>query len=350
MAPTNQLTLGYEFSLARNLIQQGQFDESRRRLEEVVSLNHQQLGSNEWFSLDSGYWLGRAYEATGQPVLARDLYDRILPLMLPSLPSDASQFCSIGIADFFVRQRDYPRAAAAFRSIHERLSRLPPRGSEMFERGLRVVAGAQGWPAAAEFCRRYFDCAPESALSWLLKAWVFRSVGDEANYAAVVRQVLTSSQPFADPDQHVPLEIAAMGPVTFSLSERDTVLRLIAALETSVPLQNANTLFWRRRALAHMHLRLGNAPAALRTLGTVPERVESDPYALFIKAACLQRLDELADAREVFERATALSDQQLPQPLSATERFLTPWQLYQHLVMRRETEALLARRKEGARR
>jgi tetratricopeptide (TPR) repeat protein len=318
-------------------------------LEEVVAFNLQQIGPTQWFTLDSQYWLGRAYEARGQPESTVELYDRILPLIVPRLPSEASQFCSIGIADFFVRQRDYPRAAAAFRSIHERLSRFPPNGSWSFERGLRVTAGAQGWPAAAEFCRRHLDCAPESGFSWLLKAWVFRSVGDETNYAATVRQVLARSRQFPDRDQHVPIEVAALGPWPFSPAELEQVSREMTALQDRLPTRDGDLRFWGNRALAHMQFRLQQFSDALDTLATIEDRVGKDPYALFIRAACLHSLGKSPEARAVFETAAALSERQLPELRPDTEPFSGIGQIYQHLVMRRETEGLLTAQKKPAR-
>jgi eukaryotic-like serine/threonine-protein kinase len=343
---TNQVTVGTLFALARNFVEQNKIEEATPMLEEIVTLNQQQIGSNQWFTLDSQYWLGRAYEGGGKTNLAADLFQRILPSMLPFFPVEGSLFCSIGIAEYYVRQKSYDSATAAFRLIRERLPARAPEGSIMFQRYLRVIAGAEGWHAAADFCRRNIDFAPESASDWLQKAWVFRSVGDEADYAAVVRKGLALSRQISDRDQHILVEIAALGPVDFSIAERDAITNQINGVEQRLSKRSANTRFRGSRALAQMQFRLEKFSDALSTLARVESQVEKDPYALFIKASCLHRLGQSKEARAIFEKGTALTDQGLSQ--LQPEAFLAIKEVYENRVMRRETEALLAGPKEGA--
>ena len=94
-----------------------------------------------------------------------------------------------------------------------------------------------------------------------------------------------------------------------------------------------------------MQFRLEKFSDALSTLARVESQVEKDPYALFIKASCLHRLGQSKEARAIFEKGTALTDQGLSQP--QPEAFLAIKEVYENRVMRRETEALLAGPKEG---
>jgi tetratricopeptide (TPR) repeat protein len=143
-------------------------------------------------------------------------------------------------------------------------------------------------------------------------------------------------------DEHIPIEIAALGEFQLSSDERAKFDYQMRDLERHLLTRNGDQLFWGRRALAQMQFRLGRYSEALSSLSSVEDRVEKDPYALCIKAACLHKIGNANDSRQIFAKASDLSREQLPQPLKESEPFLGIDQLYQHLLMLRETEALFA--------
>lgn len=201
-----------------------------------------------------------------------------------------------------------------------------------------------GWPAAADVCQANFERFPESLWIWLNKAWIFRYAGRDEQYRQVVSRVLTLAPSITSTnDQHVPVEIAALGPFEFSAEQVNQLDALMKSLQVALPGRGINQQVWGYRAIGQMQLQLGRFPECLNALEkSAAKQTGLDPYNLFIKAICLHRLNRHAEARAAFEEGEKIMKPLLAEPQSESEGFLSAGQLYQQALMCRETRAALA--------
>jgi tetratricopeptide (TPR) repeat protein len=211
-----------------------------------------------------------------------------------------------------------------------------------FEALVAATAALDGWRAAADVCRANMDRFPDAPLLWLNKAWIFRYVGEEESYQQVVATVLTLASQFAANDQHVPIEIAAMGPCRFSAEQAQQLDSLMRALYIALPSRLTDQQTCGYRALGQMHLRLGQFEESLAALEKSEAKSPGpDPFNFFIRALCEHRLGHDEKARAAFEEGEALIKPLLTESLEQTEPFLPTYQLYQRLLMYREAKAEL---------
>ena len=322
---------------------QKRWGEAEIKLLEASSVLGGSLGPDSELTLESEGFLARALEGQGRVEEAAARFSSLHKRWQRYLPQDNARYKVHSIAEFSVRQRRYEQARSAFADLEQAFVAIPPEYPTQFEVFLRATAATRGWPAAAEVCRKHFDDFPDSLMTWLRKAWIFRHVGDEESYQRVVVKVLAlPPSTTTTNDQHMPIEIAALGSFPFAVEQVKQLDSMMNALETALPTYPTNQQIWGYRAMAQMQLRLGRFDKCLVELDRSKAKLtDPDPYALFIKAQCLYRFGRVEEARVALEEAETASKAQLPELLGQSENFLTLEQLYQHLVMRRETRALI---------
>jgi tetratricopeptide (TPR) repeat protein len=133
-----------------------------------------------------------------------------------------------------------------------------------------------------------------------------------------------------------------LGPFRFSPEQVKDLDSVIGSLEVVLPARAANLQAWGYRAIAQMQLRLGRYEKCLAALEkSASQQTTPEPYNLFIKAICLHRLGQADTARAAFDQAGSLMAPLLKETIEEPERLLRPWDLYQQVVMCRETRALL---------
>jgi len=240
-------------------------------------------------------------------------------------------------------QKRYQEIRQALAPLVQTNRTIVPRSSEQWDLMVEATAAVNGWPAVADFCRQNFELFPDSPLIWLNKAWIFRYVGDEDSYRRVVEQAIAlSADVTGTNDQHIPIEIAALGPFPFSAEQVKRLDLMIDDLKNALPARRAELQTWGYRAVAQMQLRLGRLDKCLEALEkSALTQTSPDPYNLFIKAICLHRLNRGEDARAALAEAEAILKAQFGESFSEIEGFLPVWQIYQLVLMHRETRALL---------
>jgi serine/threonine protein kinase len=218
-----------------------------------------------------------------------------------------------------------------------------PQSSEESELMVAATAAANGWPAAAELCRRDFDRFSDSLGTWLNKAWIFRYVGDDESYQRVVVKILTvAPNVLTTNDQHVPIEIAALGSSPFSAGQIGHLDAMISELEAALSGRPVDLQSYGNLAIGLMQLRLGRFTKCLEALEKSPDLAGPNPYKLFIQTICLHRMGRSAEARATLEKAKANMDPRLlSESLGQVEDCLPASQLYQQVLMHREAQALL---------
>src|SRR5439155_11354143 len=211
----------------------------------------------------------------------------------------------LNIARLLVQDRRFEAAKALFGPLRESLEIKTPERTEELEGLILATAATKGWPAAAAICKGNIERFPDSPWMWLNKAWIFRFVGDEEEYRQVVTKVLALGPSITSTnDQHVPVEIAALGPFSFSTEQVNQLDSLVQALEATLPERSTDEQWMGYRAIGHLHLRLGRLRESLAALEkSASKRTGLDPYLLLIQAECLRRLDEHDKARAAFEQA-----------------------------------------------
>jgi tetratricopeptide (TPR) repeat protein len=344
IGPERRFTSHRQFDLARFLVRrQKRWQEALPILERVVSLRLARRGPDFIHTLDSQFWLGQAYELKGDMERAAQLYVEIYPRFAKNLPNEDAVFCLHEIVKFFVRHRQHEHAKAAYGRLRERFEAHPAGDGSDFERFITVTAAVEGWPGAAELGRKHLDTLPDSLWLWLNKAWIFRYTGDEENYRRVVAKVLAlPANLISTNDQHVSIEIAALGVFPFSPEQVKQLDAMVDALERALPGRPANLKAWGYRAIGQMQLRLGRWDKCLDALEkAAPHQASPDPYALFIKALCLHQLGRPDEARASFHQAETIIKPLLQSAAHEEgDRFLAPAEIYQKLLMHREARAL----------
>jgi len=229
---------------------------------------------------------------------------------------------------------------AARSELRDTLETTPLEFTSDFEMLLRATAATKGWSAAAEVCRKHFDRFPDSLWLWLNKAWIFRYAGDEESFGRVVQKALTfPAAMISTNDQHIPIEIAALGSFPFSAEQLEQLDAMINALEVALPGRPTDPQIYGYRAIGLMQFRLGRFDRCLAALDQAASRqTNPEAYPLFIRAMCLRRFGRSQEARTAFDQAEAIMKTGV---LNQPEEFLRTWEIYQQLLLHRETKALL---------
>src|SRR6185369_14096642 len=282
---------------------------------------HRALGTNHNNGLDAEGLLAEVYEQQGRVEEATKLNASLYPRWSGHFPSYpiARNKCRI-IAQFFVKHRRYEEAKAAYKFLREFWAANPSENAQQLDRFIEATAATRGWPAAAALCQKHFDSFPDSLWMWLNKAWIFRYVGDAERYQELVKRVLRLPNLISTNDQHLPIEIAALGSFSFTPEQTKQLDSTMAALETALPGRATNQQVWGYRAIGHLQLQLGRLDKCLEALGKSSlHQTSPDPYNLFIKSICLHRLGRDDEARAVFDQAEAIMKPQLDMPLRQAE-------------------------------
>ena len=139
-----------------------------------------------------------------------------------------------------------------------------------------------------------------------------------------------------------PIEIAALGSFPLSAGQARQLDVKISTLEAALPGHSTNQQAWGYRALAHVQLRLGRFDQCLAVLEKAAKhQTNPESYALFIRAAGLHQLGRRDEARAAFDQAEAIMTPLLMGASGQFDAFLHPGQIYQQLLMHRETKTLL---------
>jgi len=247
--------------------------------------------------------LGRHVQ--NEPVLARPpsagyrlvkLYRRRKPQVLAMIMAVVALLAAAGIsawqavratrAEQRLRQevRRATESLATARAIHE------------FNRLVGTTAATRGWTAAGELVSDHLDQWTDLPELWLHKAWVSRCAGDDETYRKIVHRVLSLPATAISADnQHVPVEIAAMGPVDLSAAQLEQLDALMKRLGEELPSQPEEQQAWGYRATGQMLLRLGRLRESLDALErSLARQANLDAWTFFLKAMCLHRLDCVA--------------------------------------------------------
>ncbi|HRI13819.1 MAG TPA: tetratricopeptide repeat protein [Verrucomicrobiota bacterium] len=341
------MTASFLKGYALFLIQEGRYEEAIEKLTSAIAIWKQAPahGPDNLYTLESEGYLAAALEKKGEVEEAirrnRDLHRRYAPHL-----RNYRSFRKVReLAAFFVRHRLYADATAAYADLKQALTEIPPQRASEFELLLQSTAATGGWEAAGDLCRAQLNAFPDSLSTWLQKAQVFQYLEDEENYGETVKRVLALPATLVSTnEQHLPIEIAGLGPVKLSPGQRAELDARIQSLEAELPNGNPSQRQWGYRALVQFYLCTGELERALANL----ERAESDPASpdastLYLKAICLKRLQQDEKARAALEEADSLAAAQIAlEP--GFENFVSPGQLYQLVACRREAQAEIERR------
>ena len=340
------LTAQFRKIQANYFMQRGRWAEARTNLEQIVPIYHRALGTNHGNGLDAEGLLARVYEHEGRIDEAAKIYGSLYPRWAKLLPYGAARDHCDTIASFFVKQRTYHDAKAAFEALRVSWENNPPENIEEMENFIKATAATKGWLAAAALWKRNLDAFPDSLVLWLKKAWIFRYVGDEESYRAVVKRVLSMPASLASANvQHVPIEIAALGEFPFTPEETGLLDAMMAELQRALPGRATDQKIWGYRSIGHLQLQLGRLDQCLASLEKSASHANvADPSQRFIKAICLHRMGRADEARMAFAQAEGMIKEKFDDPVDAMEEFLPAWQVYQCRLMHREAQALLATR------
>jgi tetratricopeptide (TPR) repeat protein len=343
LGPDQSVTLNYQFDLARLMLEQKNWQEAVPLLQRVVAFRQQTLGENHYFTLDARYCLGAALEQKGDIEAAARSYSAVYPELAKYFTLDTVRGLSKGMADFFVRHGRYQDARGVFEGFRSWFEANPPGNTADFETFVQAAAASKGWPAAAEVCRKNFDRFTDSLWIWLNKAWIFRYASDDESYQRVVAKVLAAAPNLVTTnDQHLPIEIAALGSFPFSEEQVKQLDEMISALAVVLPERSTDLQAYGYRAIGQMQLRLGRLDLCLAALEkSAKQQTSPDSYNLFIRAICLHQLGRRDEARMAFDQGEAIMKPLLTEPFRQSEPFLQIWEIYQQVLMHRETQKLL---------
>jgi eukaryotic-like serine/threonine-protein kinase len=129
-----RITDFFRFGLARALLAKKQATKSMPLLEQIIVFRKEKLPPNDFATLDAQYWLGQAYDQTGQTSAAVTLYREIFPRIAEHLPYYSARYLCIKIADFYVREHHTDEAKAALEILRHSFEATPPSGPADFEK------------------------------------------------------------------------------------------------------------------------------------------------------------------------------------------------------------------------
>ena len=175
-------------------------------------------------------------------------------------------------------------------------------------------------------------------------ARILRCAGDQEGYEEVLRSSLkTASMARSLDDRLAIIEISGLGPFKFDDEQKSRLNAIMQELESALPGLAANLRAVGYRALSNLQLRFGQWEHCLPALDQSDLASASpSPYAELIRAQCLWARQDPAAARRAFSKAEDLIRNQVPDPISESEQLLPAWQVYQEILLLRETRALLA--------
>jgi len=322
------------------LIRMGRANEAITNLEAAIAIQQRALGPDSHPTLESETYLADALALAGNTngAIARNvtLHQR----WAQYLPQDYARRKVRDLGHFFVRYGRYDQARVAFDNLRRALIDVPPQRPDEWEALVRATAAVAGWSAAADLCRTEFDAFPASYASWLQKAWIFRYTGRDAEFRHVVSRVLTlSSTSTTTNEQHVPIEIVGLAPNEWTPAEKAVIEAHIQALEAGLSARTPELRLRAHRAIAQYRLRNGELQQSLDSLKRAADALPGlDAFTLYLKAICLNRMNQLPEARASLGQADRLTEAQTPASPEA-ENFLHPSQLYQGILLRREAHA-----------
>lgn len=318
----------------------GRFPEAISNFETALEIQRRSVGPDNQHTLEVETFLSDALALQGGTNEAIRRNIELRRRWAQHLPLDHPRRMIRNLGGFFVRHREFDEAKAAFADVRQALIDVPPQRPDEFETLLRATAVVDGWAVAAEVCESNFDQFPDSLSTWLRKAWVYRYVGKEEKYREVVNRVLLLSVSTANTnEQHIPIEIAGLGPAELLPAQKADIEERIEALNAALPARAEDLRRRGYRAIGQFHLRTGEFQRALKSLEqAASSQTAPDAYPLYLKAACLKRLNRGEEAIAALREADSLIAAQFPSE-PEFDRFLEPGQLYQWRVMRREAQA-----------
>jgi serine/threonine protein kinase len=344
LGPTNPQTLDKQFGLVRLLVSQRRDDEALPILETLIASFQMRFGSNYFSTIRAQCWQAMALDHKGDTAAVARLYMDLHPRLMKYVPHHFNARLSFEeMADFFVRQRNYAQAKAAYEPLRTIFEARPPEDSAQFQTYIRAAAATKGWPAAAKIYGEYGDRFTESVSQARARATALLYAGDSDAYRHVVAKVLTSASSTNDwnEQQHI-LNIVSLGATAFLPEQVNHCEALVGTfargLESATEQQQASG----HRALGGILFRLGRLTNSLEHLEIAEKKYSGSQRArvLFVKSLCLHRLGRPQEARTTFDEAEALSKRRLLKQLDDFEGFLTADERT-CLILRREAQALL---------
>ena len=345
LGPTDPQTLDKQFGLARVLVRQRREDEALPILATLIASFQMRLGSNYFSTLRAQCWQAIALDYKGDTAAVARLYVDLHPRLMKYVPHHwGAQLSFEEMAGFFVRQRNYAQAKAAYEPLRTIFEAQPPANSTQFETFIQAAAATKGWEAAAKIYREYGDRFAESVSQVRARATVLLYAGDSDAYRHVVAKVLTSeSSTNAWKEQQDILNIVSLGATAFLPTQVNHCEALVGTfargLESATEQQQASG----HRALGGILLRLGRLTNSLEHLEIAEKKYPSGTQrarVLFLKSLCLHRLGRAVEARATFDEAEAITRWRLLKQLPESEGFLTVDERT-CLIHRREAQALL---------
>jgi eukaryotic-like serine/threonine-protein kinase len=342
--PEHQLTISFQFALARLLIERKRWQEGMPLLEKVILFRQRMVGTNELETLDAEYWLGVAYEQQGRTNEAIKLFTRIHPHIVGHLPNGTAKFLSGEIAKFFVVQKDYEELKKIYGPLSESYETIPAAVTWEFETSILATAAMKGWPAAAEICRKQFDQFTDSLAIWRTKATVLLYSGDTEKYQQAVAGVIAlAATAKSRKDQTEILNVALLGTTEFSPEHVRQFEALVESLEHNSDTTMEQGKNAALRAIGGILFRLGRLTNSLEHLDQAAQKYPADlnrARVLIFKTLCLHRLGRSDEARVAFDEAESIVQSNLLKRLNESEGFLS---LDERtcLILRREALALL---------
>lgn len=284
-------------------------------------------------------WVARGYETEWQTNQAAALMQTLYPRLAGSFPQHLDDCLTVARA--FVRFEKYEQARSAYELIRKSLEGGPPSNPYDLEKLIEATAGSQGWPAAAEVCRKLFDILPEQPRAWRTKAMVFLYVGDEPFYARAASKALSLAESATNWPDFV-ASIDAIGRNLAPIEASQT-----RALELALPRLEAGTYEQRDpaggTALAAALYRMGKLDQCMDSLKTTarwqgPGFESRASHCLW--ALVYERRKQPVLAYKTFMMAESLGRTFSPftqkvEALGEYENFLTDDERY-YLVLRRE--------------
>jgi len=318
--------------------------EAIERLEAAVSILHLTLGSDAVLSLESEALLASALELNGQIEVAAERFVGIHRRLIPQLLREEGRSECRGAAEFFVRNRMFPRAREVYRDLGRACSKTFLNNAYEFDMYLDAIRAVEGPTVAAKVCRdhgRHFLDSPTTALKI---AWILRCAGDQEGYEQVLRSSLEATSKARSLDERLAIiEISGLGPFLFDDAQKSRLIAILHEIESELPRLAANQRAVGYRALSHLQLRFAHWEQCLTSLEQADLASASpSPYAELIRAQCLRARQDPAAARRASSKAEALIRNRVPDPVTESEQLLPAWQVYQEILLLRETRALIA--------
>jgi hypothetical protein len=205
---------------------------------------------------------------------------------------------------FFIRRQLFADARAVYSHLRASFDAHPPEFDGKLAMWLESTAATRGWAAAAELCEQ--PTFPDALGVWEQKAWALRYAGRDAACEQAAKAVLGL---ISTPSNRVraAVQALALSSCHFSVDDQAKVNALIDSFESAIAHHSDQEQAGDYRALAHLELKLGRLHESLRDLDQSEARqLIPQSGTMFLRAMCLQRLNELTAARAARQAADAL--------------------------------------------